>query len=67
MKIFIFQHLDTIVYCTFYLTKINKYVLKNTIHAKQKYKHEQYEAFKQILKYVFLNAQQMFIQQVLHL
>ncbi len=57
------------VYCTFYLTKVNKSITQKMQSMLSKCKHEQYETSKQIKKLgsMLLNAQQKSIQQALHI
>jgi len=66
---YILDPYSIVAYCTFYLTKVNKYVTQKMQSMLKKCKHEQYEAFKQIKKLgnTFLNAQQMSIQQAMHI
>jgi len=57
------------LYCSFYFTKIDKYVIQEMKIILEKCKHEQTRTFECIKKQgnEFLNAQQMFIQQVVHI
>ncbi len=57
------------IYCTFYLTKINKFVTREIKIILNKCKCEETNAFEQIkkLKNAFLNAQKMSIQQTIHI
>jgi biotin synthase-related radical SAM superfamily protein len=57
------------VYCTFYLTKVNKSITQEMQSMLNKCKHEQYETSKRIkrLKNALKNAQQMSIQQIVHI
>jgi hypothetical protein len=59
----------TTSYYTSYLIKVDKYVIQKMKIILNKCKHEQIEAFKCIKKLgnAFLNAQQMFVQQVVHI
>jgi hypothetical protein len=58
-----------VAYCIFYLTKINKSITQEMQSMLNKCRHEQYEPFEQIKKLgnIFLNAQQMSIQQAMHI
>jgi len=66
---YILDPYSIVAYYTSYLTKVNKYVTQKMQSMLRKCKHEQYEALKQIKKLgnTFLNAQQMSIQQVMHI
>jgi len=57
------------LYCNFYFTKIDKYVTQKMKIILEKCKHEQTRTFECIKKLgnAFLNAQQMFIEQVVHI
>jgi hypothetical protein len=56
-------------YYTFYLTKVEKCLTKKMQSVLEKWKHEQTKAFEWIKKLgtTFLNAQQMFVQQSVHI
>jgi len=65
-------HLRSICSCSplyFYLTKVDKFVMKKMQLVLEISKHEQIKASKQIKKLgtTFLNAQQMFVQQAIHI
>jgi hypothetical protein len=57
------------VYCTFHLTKVSKSITQEMQSMLSKCNHEQYETSKRIKKLgsTFLNAQQMSIQQAVHI
>ncbi len=59
----------TTLYCISYLTKIDKYVTQEMKIILNKFKHEQTKTYEHIKKLgnVFLNAQQMSIQQVVRI
>jgi hypothetical protein len=58
-----------VVYCIFYLTKLDKFVTWELEIILDKCKHEKTKAYEQIkkLRNAFLNAQQMSIQQSIYI
>ncbi len=59
----------TTLYCISYLTKINNLITQEMKIVLNKFKHEQTKTSEHIkkLRNIFLNAQQMSIQQVVHI
>jgi hypothetical protein len=66
---FILYPYATTTYCSFYLTKVDKSITREMRIIWDKCKCEKTKAFEQIkkLRNAFLNAQQMSIQQAIHI